>query len=132
MGLRMWVSISWSGTRRRSTSKIYLFFWWIVVKFASFLKIRVVSPTDIEVQNQETGEHACVLSPSSGCDSIRRNNDAAKIDGKDVDFVFCIKRKNGKRVSELQAIKYKKSKGWTESPARNDCRRRGGKFEPGK
>lgn len=52
-----------------------------------------------------------------------------KHDDKCIDVVYGWKKKEGEEVSEIQALRYKKSI-WTEESAKAHCKSRGGTFEP--
>lgn len=62
-------------------------------------------------------EHSCRLTDPSKYVRIRRVNNAAKVNGKRIDFIFGVKKGGG---SELQAIRYPKEV-WTASQARAHC-----------
>jgi len=69
-------------------------------------------------------EHACRLEDPGKYDRFARKNCFAKVDGKCIDFIFGIKE----GVSELQSMRYPK-KIWTETSAKNHCKKKGGSFE---
>jgi ATP-dependent protease ClpP protease subunit len=62
-------------------------------------------------------------------DRFTRVNCQQKHEDKCIDVIFGWKKKDGKEVSEIQALRYDK-KVWTESSARSHCKSRGGSFEP--
>lgn len=72
-------------------------------------------------------EHSCRLLPPK-YDKYRRENCAAKHNGKCIDFVYGIK---SPKESELQAMRYNKEI-WTEASARSHCKEKKGTFEPAK
>lgn len=61
-------------------------------------------------------EYSCRLKDPGQFTTFRRVNNAAKVNGKRIDFIFGIK--NGK--SEIQAIRYPKDI-WTEDSAKRNC-----------
>ena len=70
-------------------------------------------------------EHSCRLLDPGQFKKFRRQNNAAKVDGKRVDFIYGILAP-GK--SKLQAIRYPKSI-WKASSARSHCKSKEGSFE---
>lgn len=71
--------------------------------------------------------HSCRLLPPN-YKKYRRENCAAKHDGKCIDFIYGIK---GPKESELQSMRYDKEI-WTEASARSHCKDKKGTFEPAK
>jgi len=72
-------------------------------------------------------EHACRLEDPKQFDIIRRQNNAARSNGKRLDFIFGVKA--GK--SKLQAIRYPKNI-WNVDDAQKHCKLREGSFEAAK
>ncbi len=64
-------------------------------------------------------EHACRLNDPGKYLKMRRENNAAKVDGKFVDHIYGILATN---KSELQAVRYPLKNGWdkAEAAARKD------------
>lgn len=75
-------------------------------------------------------EHSCRLENPRKYEELRRNNNhrAVTVNGKKGDAIFGILTKEGKRVSELQAGRFKIKK-FSEAEARKWCRERKGRFE---
>lgn len=82
---------------------------------------------DLIIDKPYPNEHACRLLSPDQFDSFRRQNNAAKHDGKRIDFIYGIK--DG--TSKLQAMRYPKSV-WAESDAKNHCSGQNGSFEGAK
>jgi len=76
---------------------------------------------EFDPQNPYENEHACRLTDPAKYDSFRRQNNAGKVDGKRIDFIYGIK--NNK--SEIQAIRYPKDI-WKPADARSHCTSRKG------
>jgi HK97 family phage prohead protease len=70
-------------------------------------------------------EHSCRLQDPGKYKKFRRQNNAATVDGKRIDFIYGILAAN---KSELQAIRYPKDI-WEASSARSHCKSKGGNFE---
>lgn len=81
----------------------------------------------VEEEKPFANEHACRLEDPEKFDKFRRQNNAAKSNGKRLDFIFGIKGIK----SKIQSIRYPK-KEWGESAARNHCKEKGGSFEAAK
>lgn len=64
-------------------------------------------------------EHSCRLMEPGQFDEFRRENGAAEVDGKSVDFIFGVFEDEDD--SELQAIRYPLDEGWSEDAARAHC-----------
>jgi hypothetical protein len=73
-------------------------------------------------------EHSCRLEDPDKYDRFTRGECDQKHDGKCIDVIYGWHKKEGKEVSETQALRYGK-KVWTEESARNHCKSRGGSFE---
>lgn len=69
-----------------------------------------------EEEKPYANEFACRLKDPSQYDRFTRKNNAGKVDGKRIDFIYGIK---GTKV-EIQAIRYPK-KSWTRQTARKHC-----------
>lgn len=71
---------------------------------------------EIEEGKPFSGQFSCRLKDPGKYDTFRRENNAGKVGGKPIDFIYGIK--NGK--AEIQSIRYKK-KYWTEAEAKKHC-----------
>lgn len=70
-------------------------------------------------------EHSCRLEDPGKYEKFRRENCAAKSDGKCIDFIYGIL---AAKKSELQAMRYDK-KIWTTASAKSHCKDKDGTFE---
>jgi ATP-dependent protease ClpP protease subunit len=85
----------------------------------------IENTTEFNPENPYPGEHACRLVDPIKFTSFRRQNNAGKVDGKSIDFIYGIKDNK----SELQAIRYPKDI-WKPEDARKHCEsRKGTSFE---
>ena len=73
---------------------------------------------DILIDKPYTNEHACRMKSPGKYDEFRSQD--KEIDGKKVRFIYGITTKDGKRVAELQSIRYP-TKWWTDTDAHDDC-----------
>lgn len=76
-----------------------------------------------------SGEHSCRLAPPGDYREFARKNAEQESEGKKIDVVYGIRQKAGKRISEIQSLRYK-TEDWTEDKARSHCEGRKGVFEP--
>lgn len=76
-----------------------------------------------------SGEHSCRLAPPGDFREFARKNEEQESGGKKIDVVFGIKMRNGKRISEIQSLRYKTDV-WEEEAAKAHCEGRKGTFEP--
>lgn len=83
---------------------------------------------DVPYAKPYENEHACRLEDPNKFVRFRRQNNAAKVNGKRVDFIFGITQA-GKTAR--QAIRYPKSI-WSASDARSHCSSNEGSFEAAK
>jgi len=75
------------------------------------------------------GEMACRLEDPDKYKELRRKNEEQESDGKPIDVIYGILEKDGKRTSEIQALRYKTDQ-WKEKDAKAHCDKRKGDFEP--
>jgi hypothetical protein len=73
-------------------------------------------------------EHSCRINDPKKYDSFARKNGEQEHDGKKIDVIYGIFEEDGKRKSEIQALRYPK-KTWQESEAKAHCKTRKGSFE---
>jgi hypothetical protein len=71
------------------------------------------------------GEHAARINKPSKYKSFNRVNGAIESGGKKIDVIYGIFQRDGKNVSEIQALRYS-TKDWTEAQAREHSK----KFNP--
>jgi len=76
------------------------------------------SKDDIFINKPYTNEHACRMKSPGSYDEFRSQE--KEIGGKKVRFIYGIRTVDGKRVAELQSIRYP-TKEWTETDAKDDC-----------
>jgi len=90
-------------------------------KMLSDISFLMANTEDFNPENPYPNEHACRLTDPGQYDSLRRQNNAGKVNGKRIDFIYGIK--NNK--SEIQAIRYPKEI-WKPEDARTHCTSRKG------
>lgn len=77
-------------------------------------------------------EHACRLQePDPKALRYRRKNCDEKINGKCVDVIWMIVKKDGKEIPIKQSMRFK-TKTWKEAAAKAACKDKGGRFEAAK
>jgi len=97
-------------------------------KLLSDYNFLIKNTVEFNPENPYPNEHACRLVNPDKFDSFRRQNNAGKVNGKRIDFIFGIK--NNK--SELQAIRYPKDI-WEANDAKANCKtHKGISFEAAK
>ncbi|XOB41787.1 MAG: HK97 family phage prohead protease [Candidatus Nealsonbacteria bacterium] len=79
-----------------------------------------------DIEKPYPTEHSCRLEDPGKYKKFRRDNCAAKHDGKCIDYIYGIL---SPKKSELQAMRYDKEI-WTEANAKSHCKDNDGTFEP--